>query len=263
MAQSGAILAEIGTTNRTRLDDYARAINEQTALLMRAHASNFKMLGFTEQADLSDMANLAHQHNLLCIDDLGSGALLDTTAFGLTHEPTVAESLSAGVDAVMFSGDKLLGGPQAGIIAGTPAVLDQLKRHPLARAIRVDKLTIAALVATLDHYRRGQAVTHIPVWQMIAMPLESIENTAKIWADGVPGDLLQAESTIGGGSLPGETLPTIVFAPRVDSSSDAQARLRGFDPPIIARVKENRLLLDPRPVLPHQIEVVAAALRKL
>jgi L-seryl-tRNA(Ser) seleniumtransferase len=263
MAQSGALLVEVGTTNRTRLDDYARAITEQTALLMRAHASNFRMMGFTEETPLVDMANVAHQHEIFCVDDLGSGALLDTASFGLSHEPTVAESLAAGVDAVMFSGDKLLGGPQAGIIAGKTEVLDQLKGHPLARAIRVDKLTIAALVATLDHYRRGQAVTHIPVWQMIARPLEDIENAAKIWADAVPGDLLQSESTVGGGSLPGETLPTVVFAPHVDSANDAQATLRAFDPPVIARVKDERLLLDPRTVLAHQMEAVAAALRTL
>jgi L-seryl-tRNA(Ser) seleniumtransferase len=263
MAQSGALMVEVGTTNRTRLDDYARAIDEGTALLMRAHSSNFKILGFTEEVPLADMASLAHQHGLLCVDDLGSGALLDTADFGLSHEPTVAESLAAGVDAVMFSGDKLLGGPQAGIIAGEAAVLDRLKSHPLARAVRVDKLTIAALVATLDHYRRGQAVTHIPIWQMIAKPIERIEAEAKIWADVLPGDLLKSESTVGGGSLPGETLPTVVYAPRVASPQDAQAALRAYDPPIIARVKDERLLLDPRTVLPNQITMVAAALGTL
>ena len=263
MAQSGAILVEVGTTNRTRLDDFARAITEETALLMRAHASNFKMIGFTEDVPLPDLAKLAHEHNLLCVDDLGSGALLDTADYGLAHEPTVGESLAAGVDAVLFSGDKLLGGPQAGIIAGEVEALDQLKRHPLARAIRVDKLTIAALVATLDHYRRGQAATHIPIWQMIAQPLEAIEAKAKIWVGAAPGEVLSSESTIGGGSLPGETLPTYVFAPHVESASEAQAKLRAHDPPIIARVKDDRLLLDPRTVLAHQMDEVAAALRTL
>lgn len=263
MAYSGVKLVEVGTTNRTRPADYARAITDETAALMRAHFSNFKMLGFTEETPLVDLAALAHERGLLCFDDLGSGALLDTAQFGLAHEPTVTESLAAGADVITFSGDKLLGGPQAGIIVGRQAPLERLKRHPLARALRVDKLTIAALVATLDLYRRGQAATHIPIWQMIAKPREEIQKAAEAWAAVRAGDIVEGESTIGGGSLPGETLPTVLFAPRVDSAQAAQARLRDFDPPIIARVKEDRLLLDPRTVLEEQIEVVKAALRML
>ncbi|MBZ0309653.1 MAG: L-seryl-tRNA(Sec) selenium transferase, partial [Anaerolineae bacterium] len=162
MLQSGARLVEVGTTNRTRLADYERAITEQTALLMRAHASNFKMIGFIEAVELAELVTLAHQNTIKCIDDLGSGALLDTAPFGLSHEPTVHESLSA--DVVIFSGDKLLGGPQAGIIVGKKDSLEILQRHPLARALRVDKMTIAAMIATLDIYRRGQAVEQIPIW---------------------------------------------------------------------------------------------------
>jgi L-seryl-tRNA(Ser) seleniumtransferase len=263
MAHSGVHLVEVGTTNRTRLSDYERAITDQTALLMRAHFSNFRVIGFTEETPLEDIARLAHERGLLCIDDLGSGALLDTAAYGLAHEPTVGESLAAGVDAVMFSGDKLLGGPQAGIIVGKKATLDILKRHPLARAVRVDKLTIAALVATLDHYRRGQATSHIPIWQMIAKPLEVIRRVAESWATEVPGEILPGESTIGGGSLPGETLPTLLFSPQVEAVEAALVKLRAYDPPIIARLKDDRLLLDPRTVMGGQVEVVATALGDL
>lgn len=262
MAQSGAKLVEVGTTNRTRLTDYEKAISENTALLMRAHASNFKIIGFTEEVALEELANLAHQHNLKCIDDLGSGALLDTAQFGLAHEPTVQESLAAGVDAVIFSGDKLLGGPQAGIIAGKKDTLDILKKHPLARAVRVDKLTIAAMVATLDIYRRGQATTYIPIWQMISKPLSEIQKVVELWAGAVAGEILEGDSTIGGGSLPGETLPTRLFSPRVASAQQLQTQLRSFDPPIIARVKDDKLLLDPRTVLESQISTVTAALKQ-
>ncbi len=259
MAQSGAKLVEVGTTNRTRAADYRNAITDQTALLMRAHASNFKMLGFTEEMPIAELAALAQAHHLRCVDDLGSGALLDTAQFGLTHEPTVQESLTA--DVVIFSGDKLLGGPQAGVIVGKKDTLDILKKHPLARAVRVDKLTTAALVATLDIYRRGRAIEQIPIWRMIAKPLAEIQHVAETWAELVPGDVLEGQSTIGGGSLPGETLPTILFSPHTDSPQKLQTALRHFDPPIIARVKDNRLLLDPRTVFEGQISIVSAALQ--
>lgn len=262
MAQSGAHLVEVGTTNRTRLADYEHAISEQTALLMRAHASNFKMIGFTEEVNLVELVALAQRHNLKCVDDLGSGALLDTAQFGLAHEPTVQESLAAGVDVVIFSGDKLLGGPQAGVIAGKKDTLEVLKRHPLARAVRVDKLTIAAMVATLDIYRRGQAAAQIPVWRMIAKPLEEIRKVAERWASVVPGTVLEGESTVGGGSLPGETLPTVLFSPQAESAQELQTRLRRHDPPIIARVKDGRLLLDPRTVLEEQTDLITAALKE-
>ena len=162
MQESGAQLVEVGTTNRTRLADFAAAIREQTTMLLRVHASNFKQIGFVEQPALRELVALAHQHGLLAVDDLGSGTLLDTAPFGLDHEPTIQESIAAGADLVCFSGDKLLGGPQAGIIIGKAEVIGQLKRHPLARALRVDKLTYAALIATLEHYRRGDALECIP-----------------------------------------------------------------------------------------------------
>lgn len=263
MTQSGARLVEVGATNRTRPADYEQAITEQTALLLRAHASNFKMIGFTEEVALADIAHIAHRHGLLAVDDLGSGALLDTAAYGLAHEPTAQESLAAGADLVAFSGDKLLGGPQAGIIIGKKALIDQLKRHPLARAIRADKLCLAALSATLDHYRRGEAVQQIPVWQMIARPLADLRETAQRWAQHTGGAVIDGESTVGGGSLPGETLPTTLLALHVPDPDACLARLRAATPPVIARISGDRVLLDPRTVLPGQEAPLLAALRQL
>lgn len=252
MAQSGALLVEVGSTNRTRAADYANAVTGRTALLMRAHASNFRMIGFTEAAALSELAAVAHTHGLYLVDDLGSGALLDTAAFGLDHEPTVQESLAAGCDLVVFSGDKLLGGPQAGILVGSRALIDQLKRHPLARALRADKLCLAALAATLEHYRKGEAPTQIPVWQMLARPLGDIRRVARRWARQVGGTVIPGESAIGGGSLPGATLPTALLALDVAAPDDFAARLRRVNPPVIARIADGHVLLDPRTVLPGQ-----------
>lgn len=263
MAQSGAIMIEVGTTNRTRLSDYAAAISERTACIVRAHASNFRVVGFTESAPLADLTALAHQHGLVLLDDLGSGALLDTAQFGLSHEPMPQESLAAGADLVMFSGDKLLGGPQAGIIVGRADLIQTLKRHPLARAIRADKLALAALMTTLAHYQRGEALEKIPVWRMISMSPDAIRARAEAWAAAVPGEVVPAESTVGGGSLPGDTLPTWAFAPRVAQPNAAAARLRACEPPVIARVADDRLLLDPRTVLPEQDALVLAALKEL
>jgi L-seryl-tRNA(Ser) seleniumtransferase len=263
MAQGGAHMVEVGTTNRTRLRDYENALTEHTAAIVHAHASNFKVIGFTESVPLADLSALAHARGLLVLDDIGSGALLDTASFGLAHEPTAQESLADGADLVMFSGDKLLGGPQAGIIIGRANLIDTLKRHPLARAVRADKLCLTGLSATLDHYRRGEALDKIPVWCMISLPLDTIRARATSWAAAVAGDVIASESTVGGGSLPGETLPTWVFAPRVDQPNAAAARLRRHDPPVIARVAQDRLLLDPRTVLPDEDEIVLDALRRL
>jgi len=260
MAQSGAILVEVGTTNRTRASDYERALTENTTLLMRAHASNFKQLGFVETTPLSDMADIAHRHGLYLVDDLGSGALLDTSAYGLDHEPTVQESLQAGADLVAFSGDKLLGGPQAGILAGKKALIDILRQHPLARAIRADKLCLAALVATLDHYRRGEALAKIPVWRMIARPLADIQAAAQEWASLLGGTVIAGESAVGGGSLPGATLPTALLALDVPHADAFAARLRHAETPIIARIADGRVLFDPRTVLPGQEAALLKAL---
>jgi L-seryl-tRNA(Ser) seleniumtransferase len=263
MAQSGAVMVEVGTTNRTRLSDYASATTERTVAIVRAHASNFKVIGFTESVPLADLVALAHERGLIVMDDIGSGALLDTAPFGLAHEPTAQESLSAGADLVLFSGDKLLGGPQAGILIGRADLIDALKRHPLARAMRADKLCLAGLAATLEHYRRGEALERIPVWRMISLPAEAIRERAEAWAAVIGGEVVPSESTIGGGSLPGETLPTWAFAPHVDQPNDAAARLRQCSPPVIARVAQDRLLLDPRTVLPSQDESLLAALKEL
>ncbi len=263
MRQSGAHLREVGTTNRTRIDDYADAIDEQTALLLRVHASNFVQLGFVESAPLVDMAELAHRHDLLLVDDVGSGALLDTAQFGLEHEPTVQQSITAGADLVIFSGDKLLGGPQAGIIVGRADVVARLKRHPLARALRVDKLTYAALTATLTHYQRGEALREVPVWWMMAQPLDELHQRAARLMAHTGGQLMPGQSTVGGGSLPGATLPTWLIALDVPSAAAFSARLRQHDPPVITRIADDRIMLDLRTVFPQQeaalIDAVQAA----
>lgn len=262
MAQSGAALVEVGATNRTRAADYERAVTPETALILRAHASNFKQIGFVESAPLDELARIAHRHGLLLVDDIGSGALLDTAAYGLEHEPTAQESLRAGCDLVAFSGDKLLGGPQAGIIVGKKALVEKLRRHPLARALRADKLCLAALTATLDHYRRNEAVEHIPVWKMIARPLADVQAAAEAWAaELVNAAVIEGESAVGGGSLPGATLPTALLALEVPEVEAFVARLRAADPPIIARIRDGRALFDPRTVLPGQAAALIGALK--
>ena len=266
LMQSGAQLVEVGTTNRTRIADFERAITPDTALLMRVHSSNFKMIGFTEQPTLAELATLAHTRGLFAVDDLGSGALLDTAAFGLAHEPTVSESLAAGFDLVAFSADKLLGGPQAGIIVGRRTLIAQIKQHPLARAVRIDKLCLAALNATLEHYRRDEALTHIPVWQMIAQTADAIRARAESWAaqlaaQGVNCTVIAAQSTIGGGSLPGETLSTYALALNVPHPDQFMAALRRADPPVIARIAADRVLFDPRTVFAAQEADLLAAIR--
>lgn len=263
MEQSGAVMVEVGTTNRTHLRDYANAITENTVVIMRAHASNYKIIGFTESVLLEELAKWAHERGLIVLDDIGSGAILDPAQFGLSNEPTVGASLTAKADLVLFSGDKLLGGPQAGIIIGRADLIETLKRHPLARAVRADKLCLAALSATLDHYRRGEALEKIPVWRMISMTENEIRERANAWKTAlmnvIGGEIMRSESTVGGGSLPGETLPTWVFSPDVDQPNATAAMLRRFDPPVIARVADDRLLLDPRTVLPEQDATVIDA----
>jgi L-seryl-tRNA(Ser) seleniumtransferase len=266
MAQSGARLVEVGTTNRTHLRDYEAALNERTALILRAHRSNFRIVGFTTAPPLADIAALAHEHDVAVLDDIGSGALYDTSEYGLLPEPTVTESLAAGADLVMFSGDKLLGGPQAGILVGKAAYIDRVKHHPLARAVRPDKLCLAALTATLLHYVKGEALTEVPVWRMIAAPLDALDGKARAWADelaGLDAEVIDAQSVVGGGSLPGESLPTRALAIRVDAPDAAAARLRNGDPPIITRREDDRLIVDPRTVLPRDEADLLAGLRNL
>ncbi len=248
MKQSGAKLVEVGTTNRTHPRDYAEAITPKTAALLRAHHSNFRIVGFTTEPTLDELAAIAREHDLPIVDDVGSGALLDTAAFGLAHEPTVQESVQAGAGLVIFSGDKLLGGPQAGIVVGGRSLIDKLKKHPLARAVRADKLCLAALTATLLHYLKDEAPRKIPVWRMIAMPLPEIEARANRWARAWGGQIVDGQSTVGGGSLPGETLPTKLVALSVRSPNKFLAKLRAAPTPVIARVEGDRVVFDPRTV---------------
>ncbi|HXH83944.1 MAG TPA: L-seryl-tRNA(Sec) selenium transferase, partial [Candidatus Tectomicrobia bacterium] len=266
MRQSGAVLVEVGTTNRTRLADYANAITERTGALLRVHASNFRVIGFTESVPIEALASLARERGLLLIDDLGSGALLDTAAYGLAHEPMPRESLAAGADVVLFSGDKLLGGPQAGIAVGKREPIERMRRHPLARAARMDKTTIAGLGATLRLYVTGQAAERIPVWRMIAAPLPSLSRRARRWARalGEGAFVVETRSMVGGGSLPEESLPTRALAlapPRGVSPDELALRLRRHDPPVIARIERDLVLLDPRTVDPRDDGVVIAAAR--
>ncbi len=263
MKQSGARLVEVGTTNKVRLSDYEEALNEPTALVLHAHASNFRIIGFTEEPPLTEIAAAAHRAGVPCLADLGSGAVLPTERYGLGHEPMVQESLAAGADLVCFSGDKLLGGPQAGILLGRADLLAKVKKHPLARAVRADKTCLAALSATLLHYLRDEAEQAIPVWRMIAARPEELQARAQTWAKTLgQGEVTASESTVGGGSLPGETLPTFVLRLAVRNPDSFLAALRRASPPVIARAERESVLLDPRTVLPEQETGLLAALQQ-
>jgi L-seryl-tRNA(Ser) seleniumtransferase len=259
MRQSGVRLVEVGTTNRTYAADFEAAITDQTALLLRVHASNFLQVGFTHQPGLDELVEVAGRHALAVVDDLGSGSLLDTARFGLAREPMVQTSVAAGVTLVAFSGDKLLGGPQAGIIVGRGAEVARLRRHPLMRAIRPDKLTLAALGATLAHYLRGEAEREVPVWRMISAEAGALEQRARALADQVGGTAVESRSAIGGGSLPGQTQPSWAVALEADSPDRLAAALRRADPPVIGRIEGDRVLLDLRAILPEQDALLAAA----
>ena len=262
MKQSGAKLLEVGTTNRVRLADYEQAIAEGASVLLVAHQSNFKIIGFTEEPALEDLAKLAHQHNLPLMVDLGSGAFLDTAKYGLAHEPTVQEVLAKGADLVCFSGDKLLGGPQAGILVGHGDLLAKIRRHPLYRAIRADKLCLAALSATLEQYLKGKTELEIPLYMMLSRSLEDLTEQVHRWIDHLQaGSALEGFSTVGGGSLPGETLPTCLLAFKVKSPTKFAALLREADPPIITRVQDDLLLIDPRTILPWQEQSLLKGLK--
>ena len=268
MAQSGARLVEVGTTNRTYASDYRAAITGETAALMRVHSSNFRVIGFTHQPTLDELVALAHERGLPLIDDLGSGTLLDTAPYGLAHEPTVQESVAAGADVVTFSGDKLLGGPQAGIIVGRADLVAQLRRHPLTRALRVDKTTIAGIQANLLHYVKGEATREVPIWRMIAATADEVAARARalIAALGEAGarcEVVLGQSMIGGGSLPEETLPTALIAVEISAPSDAARALRLGDPAVVSRVQDDLLLLDLRTVLPREEEALIARLREV
>ena len=276
MRQSGALLREVGTTNKTRAADYAAAIGERSALILRVHPSNFRIEGFTERPELEELVTLGRRFKVPVAEDLGSGNLMDwgsgVGGWGSgVDEPVVRSSVDTGADVVCFSGDKLLGGPQAGIIVGRRDILGRIRTHRLMRALRVDKMTYAALEATLLEYARGRAHQTVPVASMIALSAAQIEDRARTVAEGlrastrVQVEIIDGVSTIGGGSAPGSEIPTRLLSVSVGTERpDAlEARLRHSDPPIIGRIEHDRLLLDLRTVLPKQDQALTDALLEL
>lgn len=277
MRQSGAKLVEVGSTNKTHAKDYRNAITPKTGIIMRAHPSNFQVVGFMAEVPLSEMVGIARENGLMVLDDLGSGVMIDVTKAGLPNEPTVNESVAAGVDVVTFSGDKLLGGPQAGIAVGTKAAINKMKKHPLARAVRIDKMTLAALEATLKlYFDEGKAIREIPTLAaLFAKPADLKKRSDKLAAEikkasgpGVKADSVKDTSKAGGGALPLAEMPTAAVRITVDglSANKLEAALRRYKTPVIGRIKEDALLLDLRTVLPEDekdiVAAVAAAARK-
>jgi L-seryl-tRNA(Ser) seleniumtransferase len=267
LRRSGAVLVEVGTTNRTYLSDLEEAITPRTRALLSVHRSNFRQDGFVAEPTLAELVALARRRDLWVVDDLGSGTLLPTAPYGLAPEPTVSERVAAGVDLVTFSGDKLLGGPQAGLLAGRAAAVALVKRHPLLRALRLDKVALAGLAATLSSYERGEALAELPVWRAIARPLEELEATARRWLAQVAPLAPRAEvrpgrSAVGGGTLPGETLPTWLLAIPGADAEGLLAALRRVPVPVVARIAEGAVLLDPRTVQDGEEPALLEGLRK-
>ena len=274
MARADARLVEVGTTNRTRISDYEQAISEDSALILRVHPSNFRIVGYAEEAPLADLVELGRRHGIPVMDDVGSGALLDMTRFGLQGEPVVQESVKAGADVVTFSGDKLLGGPQAGLIVGTREVVDDLASNPLARALRVGKLTIAALESTLKLYADPEsAIESIPTLRSIAKPIREINRAALrlkrlLTQAGITVEVVDGVSEVGGGSLPGQTLPTKLVSITADvirfpHPNDLARAFRSADPPILGRVADDRFLLDLRTVDDSEIPAIVRVARQI
>jgi L-seryl-tRNA(Ser) seleniumtransferase len=270
MGKSGAVLREVGTTNRTRLSDYEKAINEHTRLLLRVHRSNFQIVGFTEQPVLEDLVALARKHKLPVLEDLGSGAMIDLRSMGVSGEPSVWDSLRAGVDVVTYSGDKLLGGPQAGLISGRSETVARIRSNPLFRALRVDKLTYAALEATLLAYLR-QDHNAVPTLRMLHLSVDEIRRRAQGISDTLRAnaprmevEMIEGASVIGGGAAPAATLPTVLLAVTCEdlSADELASRLRAHQPPIVGRVEQGKVLLDLRTVFPGQDAIIADALSK-
>jgi L-seryl-tRNA(Ser) seleniumtransferase len=266
LKQSGATLVDVGTTNRTYVRDYEYAITGDTGAFVKAHASNFRVEGFTASVGPDDLVELGRRRGIPVLHDVGSGCLLSSEKYGLAHEPTPQESVAAGVGLTFFSGDKLLGGPQAGIIVGEKELVQKLERHPLARAIRIDKLSLASLTATLVHYLKQEAEREIPVWRMISASPEVIKQRAKVWQITLesPAAVVPSRSAIGGGSLPGETLPSWALALSCDGieggAEEVMRRLRACDPPVIARIEDHQVLLDPRTVPPEEDDALLKGL---
>jgi L-seryl-tRNA(Ser) seleniumtransferase len=270
MAKSGAKLCEVGTTNRTRIGDYEKAINERTRLLLRVHRSNFEITGFTEQPSTAELVALAKRRNVPLMEDLGSGALVELSSFGIDHEPAVLDSLRAGVDLVTYSGDKLLGGPQAGLISGRPDLVASMRANSLFRALRVDKLTYAALEATLLAYVKHDFDT-IPTLKMMSLTKDEIRTRAQALScmlpksEGLQVEVVEGDSVIGGGAAPSSVLPTCLIAitGAKFSADELSSRLRSSDPPVVARVEQGRVLLDLRTVFPEQDRQIVTALEHI
>jgi L-seryl-tRNA(Ser) seleniumtransferase len=267
LRRSGAALVEVGTTNRTYVRDYDAAVTAATRILLSVHRSNFRLSGFVAEATLAELVELGRRRGIWVVDDLGSGALLPTEPFGLGHEPTVSEQLRAGADVVCFSGDKLLGGPQAGILAGRAEAIGLVRRNPMMRALRVDKVTLAGLAATLAHYERGEAATAIPVWRAIAATPDALAARARGWLarlrDVAPGAaVIEGRSAVGGGTLPDVTLPTALLALPPGDADALAARLRRGDPPVVGRIEDGRVVLDPRTVMPGEDEELVRGVRE-
>lgn len=269
MASSGTRMVEVGTTNRTHLEDYRRAITANTRLIMRVHPSNYRIVGFASAPELSELAALAHEAGLPLYEDAGSGLLSELKKYGVIDEPVVRDVVESGVDVVSFSGDKLLGSAQAGLIVGTRAIVSRLRKHPLYRALRSDKLRLAALEATLVSHQKDRAAAEVPVMQMLALTVEEIEQRARAIVDAVNSELsleiVAGESTIGGGAGPTSVLPTAIVAvthPR-KSADEIEHHLRRCSPPIIARISEGKVLLDLRTVFSEEIPVILQALSGL
>ncbi|HUE71726.1 MAG TPA: L-seryl-tRNA(Sec) selenium transferase [Pirellulaceae bacterium] len=273
MSASGAILREVGTTNKTRGSDYEEAIGEKTGAVMRVHTSNYVVVGFTEQPDLPELVGIARRHNLPLIDDIGSGALIDLGRYGIDGEPVAAECIRAGADVVLFSGDKLLGGPQCGIIAGKRSLIQKILKHPLMRALRVDKMTLAALAATLRLYGDPEvAQRRVPLLSLLSTPLVNLQGRAERLAPQVAatGAVAKAEpvadvSYLGGGSVPTQQIDTwcIALSPKDQSVDALAAALRGGSPSVVGRIKNDRLLLDLRSVFPRQESALLEAVQEL
>jgi len=270
IARAGARLIEVGTTNRTRASDFEPPLAEGRAtVVLRVHPSNFAMDGFTEAPDAAEVAAIAHRHGALLIDDLGSGALLDTSALGLAHEPTPRERLEAGADVVLFSGDKLVGGPQAGLIVGRADLVARMRRDPLARAVRPDKAILAGVAATLALYRAGRAISDIPVWRMLARDPEGLRERAEWIRAQLTGPgrqivrVAMLESTVGGGSLPGQVLPSYGLAVAAGSPARAAGRLRQGPDRVLARVADDEMILDLRTVDPIDDGLIARRIAEI
>lgn len=265
LRQSGATLVEVGTTNRTYAHDYAAAITERTAMILRVHTSNFRIQGFVHDAELDELAAIAKAHNILLVDDVGSGSLIDVGQYGLTAEPLVQERIAQGADLVCFSGDKLLGGPQAGIIVGKSALIHKLTKHPLMRAIRLDKLIMAALHATLHSYFKNTALTDIPIWQMIGTDAQAIQQRAYWIMQSLQSEwqVRPCQSTIGGGSLPGDTLPSWALVRPHEAPHRLAHQLRRGTPAVIGRIADHAIWLDLRSVLPKYDDHLIACINAL